>query len=61
MNEQKEITQAEAVRICCQIRERFIRQSELARVVAEADKLRAERLNRVSVVRGLHLGVRDIV
>ena len=58
MNEQKEITQAEAVRICRQISERFIRQSELAIVAAETDKLRAEKLSAVRVVQRVHLGFR---
>lgn len=52
MNEQKEISTAEAVRVCCQIGERFERQSELARVTHEADKLRLARLNSVPMVPG---------
>lgn len=56
MNGEKEIKTEDAVRICCQIGERFIRQSELARVTNEADKLRAERLNAVPVVPGSDLG-----
>lgn len=58
MNDEKEITQSEAVRLCCQIGERFIRQSELAAVTAEADKLRAEKLAAVPVVQRLCLGFR---